>query len=99
MIMRSKLFGSMAKSVVAIISVSYTHLVWEDASNKESYGARRKFLLGEELDSVMKYVFRNAILDFCRGADAKYVMNQIMSVIENYPRPVLRVLTVSYTHL
>lgn len=66
--------------------------VWEDASNKESYGARRKFLLGEELDSVMNYVFRNAILDFCRGADAKYVMNQIMSVIENYPRPVLRVL-------
>ena len=40
----------------------------------------------------MNYVFRNAILDFCRGADAKYVMNQIMSVIENYPRPVLRVL-------
>ena len=30
--------------------------VWEDASNKESYGARRKFLLGEELDSVMNYV-------------------------------------------
>ncbi len=66
--------------------------VWEDASNKESYGARRKFLLGEQLDSVMNYVFRNAILDFCRGQDAKYTMASIMSVIENYPRPVLRVL-------
>lgn len=66
--------------------------VWEDASNKESYGARRKFLLGEQLDSVMNYVFRNAILDFCKGQDAKYTMNSIMSVIENYPRPVLRVL-------
>lgn len=66
--------------------------VWEDASNKESYGARRKFLLGEQLDSVMNYVFRNAILDFCRGQDARYVMSSIMSVIENYPRPVLRVL-------
>lgn len=66
--------------------------VWEDASNKESYGARRKFLLGEQLDSVMNYVFRNAILDFCRGQDAKYTMESIMSVIENYPRPVLRVL-------
>lgn len=66
--------------------------VWEDASNKESYGARRKFLLGEELDSVMNYVFRNAILDFVRGGDAKYVMNTIMTVVENYPRPVLRVL-------
>lgn len=66
--------------------------VWEDASNKESYGARRKFLLGEQLDSVMNYVFRNAILDFCRGQNARYTMDAIMSVIENYPRPVLRVL-------
>jgi glycosidase len=66
--------------------------VWEDASNKESYGARRKFLLGDQLDSVMNYVFRNAILDFCRGQDAKYTMDSIMSVVENYPRPVLRVL-------
>lgn len=66
--------------------------VWEDASNKESYGSRRKFLLGEELDSVMNYVFRNAILDFVKGGDAKYVMDSIMSVVENYPRPVLKVL-------
>ena len=66
--------------------------VWEDASNKESYGARRKFLLGDQLDSVMNYVFRNAILDFCRGQEAKQTMATIMSVIENYPRQVLRVL-------
>ena len=66
--------------------------VWEDASNKESYGARRKFLLGDQLDSVMNYVFRGAIINFCRGQDARYTMSQIMSVIENYPRPVLRVL-------
>lgn len=66
--------------------------VWEDASNKESYGARRKFLLGYQLDSVMNYVFRGAIIDFCRGQDARCTMATIMSVIENYPRPVLRVL-------
>ena len=66
--------------------------VWEDASYKESYGARRRFLLGEQLDSVMNYVFRNAILNFCRGQNAEYTMAEIMSVIENYPRPVLRVL-------
>ncbi len=66
--------------------------VWEDASNKESYGARRQFLLGEQVDSVMNYVFRGAILDYVRGTDSKYVMDQIMSVCENYPRPVLRVL-------
>ena len=66
--------------------------VWEDASNKESYGARRKFLLGNQLDSVMNYVFRNAIINFCKGTDAKYVLDTIMSVLENYPKPVIRVL-------
>ena len=66
--------------------------VWEDASTKESYGARRKFLLGWQLDSVMNYVFRGAILDYCRGQDARWTMAAIMSVVENYPRPVLRVL-------
>jgi len=66
--------------------------VWEDASNKESYGERRRFLLGEQLDSVMNYVFRHAILDFISGMDSKYVMESIMSIIENYPRPVLRIL-------
>ncbi|MGN0477196.1 MAG: glycoside hydrolase family 13 protein [Ruminococcus sp.] len=66
--------------------------VWEDASNKESYGARRKFLLGNQLDSVMNYVFRNAILDYCKGTDSKYTMDTILSVLENYPKPVIRVL-------
>ena len=66
--------------------------VWEDASNKESYGSRRKFILGDQLDSVMNYVFRNAIIDFCKGVDAKYVMSNILNVLENYPRPVIRVL-------
>lgn len=66
--------------------------VWEDASNKESYGSRRKFLFGEELDSVMNYVFRNAIIDYIKGADALVIMNSIMTVVENYPKPVLNVL-------
>lgn len=66
--------------------------VWEDASNKESYGGRRSFLLGSQLDSVMNYVFRNAILGYLQGADASDTMEIIMSVVENYPAPVLRVL-------
>jgi glycosidase len=34
--------------------------VWEDASNKISYGARRDYLLGGALDGVMNYPFRDA---------------------------------------
>ena len=40
----------------------------------------------------MNYVFRNAILDYCKGTDSKYTMDTILSVLENYPKPVIRVL-------
>lgn len=66
--------------------------VWEDASNKESYGHRRAFLLGNQLDSVMNYPFRAAILDFLRGADGRDMMERILCIVENYPKPVLNVL-------
>ena len=32
--------------------------VWEDASNKESYGVRRKYFTAPELDTVMNYPFK-----------------------------------------
>ena len=44
--------------------------VWEDASNKVAYNIRRKYFTEGELDSVMNYPFRTAILDFMRGQDA-----------------------------
>ncbi|MGE5678404.1 MAG: glycoside hydrolase family 13 protein [Pseudomonadota bacterium] len=60
--------------------------VWEDASNKISYGRRREYLLGEELDSVMNYPFRGIMLDFFTGKhDARYVYDAFMSIYENYP--------------
>lgn len=60
--------------------------VWEDATNKISYGARRKFLLGNQLDSVMNYPFANAIIGFVRGENAKVLNETVCSVIENYPK-------------
>ncbi|MDE6469492.1 MAG: glycoside hydrolase family 13 protein, partial [Eubacterium sp.] len=36
--------------------------VWEDATNKFAYGQRSKYLIGEELDSVMNYPFDDAFL-------------------------------------
>ena len=64
--------------------------VWEDASNKHSYGSRRRFLYGKELDSVMNYPFRDAILGFLDFGNGKYMFEDIMKIVENYPRPVLR---------
>ena len=59
--------------------------VWEDASNKVSYGSSRRFLFGSELDSVMNYVFREAVLDYLLSADASLFARRISSLIENYP--------------
>ena len=66
--------------------------VWEDASNKIAYGKRRRYLLGGQLDSVMNYPFRNAILGFLTGADPAAMMEIIMDVLENYPPQVIRLL-------
>lgn len=59
--------------------------VWEDASNKVSYGEKREFLLGRELDSVMNYVFREAVLGFLTGGDARLFSMRLHSLMENYP--------------
>ncbi len=59
--------------------------VWEDATNKISYGARRRFLRGKQLDSVMNYPFANAIVDFISGGNGKDFAEAVMTVLENYP--------------
>ncbi len=66
--------------------------VWEDASNKEAYGHRRRYLLGQQLDSVMNYPFRDAVLGFLTGADAGDMLNIVLSIVENYPPQVVRLL-------
>lgn len=60
--------------------------VWEDASNKVAYDRRREYLLGDELDSVMNYPFRDNVTAFLMGhIDAKVMNRQLMSIMENYP--------------
>jgi glycosidase len=66
--------------------------VWEDASNKFSYGQRRRYLTGDQLDSVMNYPFAGAVIDFVRGAIAELFSTRIMTIVENYPKQVLDVL-------
>ncbi len=66
--------------------------VWEDATNKWSYGQRRTYLLGRGLDSVMNYPFREAVLNFIRGGDAREAAERITRICENYPAPALNVL-------
>lgn len=66
--------------------------VWEDASNKSSYGKLRRYLFGKQLDSVMNYPFAGAVIDFIRDANAELFASRVMSIVENYPKEVLDVL-------
>ena len=59
--------------------------VWEDASNKCAYGERRKYFWGKELDSVMNYPWRSAILDFIRYGNGMGLLESIYIIMENYP--------------
>lgn len=66
--------------------------VWEDASNKSAYGVRRRYLLGRQLDTVMNYPFRDAILGFLLGEDPGRFAEAVETIVENYPPQCLNLL-------
>lgn len=66
--------------------------VWEDASNKFSYGAHRKFLLGNQLDSVMNYPFAEGIISFVNGGKSRDLTDLVLQIVENYPDCVVHTL-------
>lgn len=74
--------------------------VWEDASNKVTYGVRRRYLTGRQLDSVMNYPWQKAILRYVRGEDGGEALGErIMTIAENYPPDVLSaVMNILSTH-
>lgn len=66
--------------------------VWENAAVKIAYGARRSYLLGFQLDSVMNYPFKNAILDYVRSGDCTSFYNTVTEIISLYPPQTVAVL-------
>ena len=66
--------------------------VWEDATNKFAYGQRRRYLLGGQMDSVMNYPWRTAILEYVKNGDEKLFNDRLICIMENYPPHVLQCL-------
>lgn len=63
--------------------------VWEDASNKIAYDVRRRYFADAELDSVMNYPFRDAIIEFVLGKISSVEFSRkILTICENYPKEV-----------
>lgn len=62
--------------------------VWEDPSNKVSYGEIRCYCTGDTLDATMNYPLRDAVLNFmlCR-INAPQLVRSICSMRENQPKP------------
>lgn len=63
--------------------------VWEDASEKIAYGERRTYLQGYELDSVMNYPLKDAIISYMLTENTNQLRNTIAMLIDNYPKKVL----------
>lgn len=63
--------------------------VWENAADKISYDRRRKYLHGHQLDSVMNYVFRDAVISFMQDGDSYKLNSTITEICEDYPAPIL----------
>ena len=61
--------------------------VWEDASNKVAYGEHRRYFVDDQVDGVMNYPLRTAIINFLRERDDGYgLYTTVMSIAENYPK-------------
>lgn len=61
--------------------------VWEDAAEKVAYGQRRHYFQGEELDGVMNYPLRNALIDYVMSGKAKPLFAVLKRLYAHYPKP------------
>ncbi len=60
--------------------------VWENAADKVAYGQRRKYFLGDQLDSFMNYPLKNAIVSFCLWGDGEILYNTLTEIYASYPK-------------
>ena len=66
--------------------------VWEDAVTKISYGKLREYFWGKEIDSVMNYPLKNAIIDYLLYSNADILYYSMQRLYNHYPKCSLDVL-------
>lgn len=59
--------------------------VWEDASNKFSYGKLKEYFCGNQLDSVTNYPLKNAIIHYVKHNDCNLLYKTMNLIVEKYP--------------
>lgn len=60
--------------------------VWEDASTKVAYSEWRPYFMGEQLDGVMNYPFKESIIQYILGGNPRDFVAGITHILENYPK-------------
>ncbi len=60
--------------------------VWEDASTKVSYSQWRPYFMGEQLDGVMNYPFKESIISYILGGNSVDFVAKVTHILENYPK-------------
>ena len=65
--------------------------VWENAADKIAYGERREYLSGFQLDGVMNYPFRTAVIQYMKTRDCTPFYNTVTEICSSYPPQVLAV--------
>ncbi len=66
--------------------------VWEDACDKIAYGYRRRYFQGAQLDGVMNYPLRHAIIDYTITGNSENIAKTATSIYLHYPEEVSHVL-------
>lgn len=62
--------------------------VWEDASNKIAYDERKRYFLGNELDSVMNYPIKDAIINYVSTGNSENLKNTLYLILDHYPKDI-----------
>ena len=66
--------------------------VWENAADKVAYSRRRRYFRGKQLDSVMNYPFKNALIEYINSGDCEILYNELVDIYSSYPPAVSNVL-------
>jgi glycosidase len=78
-------FRTAVKGAVSVEEPIIIGEVWENATQKIAYGKRRAYFHGAQLDSVMNYPLKNAIIDYINTKDCTLLYNTLTELYSAYP--------------
>lgn len=59
--------------------------VWEDASDKMAYSERKQYFWGKQLDAVMNYPLRSAIIEYVMHGKGVLIADVVKTLYRHYP--------------